>query len=113
VAADDASIRRWDLASGEPLGEVLFHSGVLTMLALSRDDEVLASASTDGTVRIWQLSTGAVPLTLTGHTKGVSGLAFGPSGDRLFTSGLDGTVRIYALNIDDLISLAELRLAGS
>jgi WD40 repeat protein len=54
-----------------------------------------------------------VPLTLTGHTKGVSGLAFGPSGDRLFTSGLDGTVRIYALNIDDLISLAELRLAGS
>ncbi|MEE9185117.1 MAG: protein kinase [Acidimicrobiia bacterium] len=113
LAAGDASIRRWDLSTGEPLGEVLFHSGDLTTLALSRDDEVLASASTDGTIRIWQLSTDAVPLTLTGHTRGVSGLAFGPSGDRLFTSGLDGTVRIYALDIDDLMSLAELRLAGS
>jgi len=84
VAAIDASIRRWDLAS----------------------------ASTDGTVRVWQLSEEAAPLTLTGHARGVSDLAFDPSGDRLFTAGLDGTVRIYAMNIEVLISLAEQRLAG-
>jgi hypothetical protein len=37
-------------------------------------------------------------------------VVFHPSGDRLYTAGRDGTVRVHALEVDDLIALAESRL---
>jgi WD40 repeat protein len=110
VAAADASIRMWDLPSGEPRGEVLTHSGDVWTLALSSDDRHLASGSTDGTVRVWDLSNPGAVLSLSGHTGGVSGVVFHPSGERLYTAGRDATVRVHALEVDDLIAIAESRL---
>ncbi|MFB3049573.1 MAG: WD40 repeat domain-containing protein, partial [Acidimicrobiia bacterium] len=109
VAWSDAQVRLWDLPSGQR-GVVLDRSGDPTELARSRDDTMLASASTDGTVRVFWLKEERPPITLTGHTGGVTGVAFDSTGRRLFTSGQDGTVRVYAIDVDDLISLAEERL---
>ena len=109
VAWSDARVRLWDLPSGQR-GVVFDRSGDPTALARSRDDTMLASASTDGTVSVFWLKEERPPITLTGHTGGVTGVAFDSTGRRLFTSGQDGTVRVYALDVDDLISLAEERL---
>jgi WD40 repeat protein len=109
VAWSDARVRLWDLPSGQR-GVVFDRSGDPTALARSRDDTMLASASTDGTVRVFWLTQERPPITLAGHTGAVGAIAFDSTGRRLFTSGQDGTVRVYAIDVDDLISLAEERL---
>ena len=53
-AGDDGTVRLWDPASGDPVGEPLTgHDGAVTAVAFSPDGTLLASAGDDGTVRLW------------------------------------------------------------
>ena len=56
-------------------------------------------------------------LRLKGHEGTVTAVAFDPSGRTIVTGGADGTVRTYRCEIcggvDELIPLAESRLAGT
>jgi WD40 repeat protein len=47
---------------------------------------------------------------LTGHDDTVSGLAFTSDVKRIATVAMDGTVRVWALDLDDLMEIAESRL---
>jgi WD40 repeat protein len=67
----------------------------------------------DGTARLWDATTGLEQFALTGHTGSVTSLAFSPDGTRLTTGSRDGTVQIYALNLEDLIKIAQSRLTRS
>jgi len=47
---------------------------------------------------------------LRGHEAFVRTVAFSPDESRLFSLDVDGGLRVWALDLDDLISIAERRL---
>ena len=56
-AGDDGTLRRWDAASGEPIGEPLTgHTGGVRAVATARLDDgrtVIVSTGDDGMLRRW------------------------------------------------------------
>jgi WD40 repeat protein len=60
-ASDDRTVRVWDAATGQPIGEPLTgHSYGVRRVAIGRigDRDVIVSASHDNTLRIWDLAVG-------------------------------------------------------
>jgi eukaryotic-like serine/threonine-protein kinase len=79
------------------------HTGAVSAVAISRDGQKLATASTDGTARVWDATTGRERLTLSAHAAGVRAVAFAPDGTALVTSGGDGTVQAWNADSGKLI----------
>jgi WD40 repeat protein len=102
-------IKVYDAASGE---EVLSlagdHTRVLAV-AFSPDGTLLATGGGEPP-KLWDLATGQELTTFPGHTSMVNGLAFSPDGSRLASSSIDGTTRVYAVDVEELIALAQSRL---
>ena len=102
-SGDDNVIRRWDLATGEALGQPLAgHTGFAGSLSLGESDgrPVLVSGSMDSTVRLWDLGRGSTADNpLSGHLGRVGTLASGASrGREVVISGADdGIVRVWDL----------------
>ncbi|MGE3664419.1 MAG: serine/threonine-protein kinase, partial [Pseudonocardia sp.] len=99
--SDDATVRVWDLVTGEPVGRPLtgHTDGVLAVAATELDGRaVVASGSSDRTVRLWDLGSGG-PLgePLTGHTHYVSALAAVPGARLVVSGGVDRTIRVWDL----------------
>ncbi|MFE6926173.1 toll/interleukin-1 receptor domain-containing protein, partial [Nocardia sp. NPDC057663] len=96
-AGIDKTIRLWDPATGEQVGDLLTaHANGVYSVAFSPDGTRLASAGFDRMVRLWDPATGEqVGDPLVGHTDGVYSVAFSPDGKRLISAGADGTVRLW------------------
>jgi WD40 repeat protein len=103
----------WDVENGRRVAILTGHSGAVSDVAFGPDGSVIASASTDGTVRLWDPESGAELLVLRGHKTTVWDLAFSLDGSKLASSSPDGTVRVWALDLDDLIKIAERKLTRS
>ena len=75
----------------------------------SPDGELLATSGEDATIRVFdtRAESGAQRLALRGHELLVSGLDFSPDGKRLASAAPDGVVRVWALDLDELIAIAE------
>jgi WD40 repeat protein/DNA-binding SARP family transcriptional activator len=97
----------WDWDTGEHLRTLAGNSGSVTRAAFSPDGSRLATASKDGTVRIWDPRTGEQQLDLHGHAGHVTSITFSPDGSRLASVGADGVARVWALDLDELVDLAE------
>ena len=53
-ASEDNTIRIWDVATGQQIGEPLQgHTGIVRSASFSPDGRHIVSASGDGTIRIW------------------------------------------------------------
>jgi WD40 repeat protein len=109
---EDGLARIWDVVTGTLLATLAGHAGGVVDVSWHPDATLdqLATAGADGTVRLWNGSTGVAQLVLRGHSSGIWQVAFGPGGSRLASTGGDGTVRVWALEIDDLIAIAEGKL---
>jgi len=105
-AADDHTIKLWDVATGRELATLKGHGSLVTCVSYSPDGKTLASASFDKTIRLWDASTYKELAVLSGHTDRVRALAFAPDGRRLASGGNDGTVRLW--NIASARELAVL-----
>jgi WD40 repeat protein/DNA-binding SARP family transcriptional activator len=97
----------WDAASGRHVAALEGNTGGVLDLAFTADGSRLATGSLDGTVRIWDPTSGEQLLVLPGHHELVSSVAFSPDGSTLASASADGTVRVWALDLDDLIEIAE------
>lgn len=97
TGSTDATIRLWDLATGQTTTTLTPHGGYVVSVAFSPDGRTLASAGTDNTVRLWDPATGQATATLFGHTEFVTSVAFSPDGHTLATGSMDKTVRLWTL----------------
>jgi WD40 repeat protein/DNA-binding SARP family transcriptional activator len=97
----------WDWGTGQRVAALARNTGFVVDMAFSADGTRLATAGGDGTVRVWDPRTGEQLLVLRGHKGSVGSVAFSPEGSRLASAGADGTVRIWALDVDDLVGIAE------
>lgn len=86
------------------------HTGAVNDIAFTTDGSRLATGGGDGTIRIWDPESGDNLLSLDGHIGAISSVAFNPAGTQLATAGVDGTVRIWALDLDELVEIAERRV---
>jgi WD40 repeat protein/DNA-binding SARP family transcriptional activator len=100
------SVDIWDSATGAHIATLAGSTGVVD-LAFSSDASLVATASVDGTVRIWDPSPGEQLAVLRGHNAAVRSVAFSPDGSRLASVGVEGVVRVWALDLDDLVDIAE------
>ena len=71
------------------------HSSSVCSVAISPDEQCLASGSFDKTVKLWNLQTGELLHTLTKHTKPVLSVAFSPDGKILASASVDDTIELW------------------
>ena len=104
-----------DPSTGEV--ERSFRAGSVTVMNIvfSPDGKMLATGGEDAAIRLFdtQAETGAQQLVLRGHDFLVSGLDFSPDGTRLASATPDGVVRVWALDVDELIAIANAELTRS
>jgi WD40 repeat protein len=68
------------------------------------------AAGFDRLAKVWDVKSGSELFSLYGNASNVFGVSFSPDGKYLATAGADGSIRTYALQMDELISLAKVRL---
>ncbi len=78
------------------------HTDIVTSLAFSPDERLLASGSTDGSVKLWDVESGAA-LWSDWQTRITLCLAFAPNGGLLASGGLDATVRLWNPKLGTLL----------
>jgi WD40 repeat protein/serine/threonine protein kinase len=89
------TIRLWDAASGNPIGELRGHTSWICELIFSRDSQRLYSSSADQTIRIWDVGQQQCRATLRGNTDEVYGLALSPDGTTLASASKDGVIAFW------------------
>lgn len=85
---EDFAIHLWDVASGESIGKLDGHTGIVWGVAFSSDGQMLVSVSSDKTAKIWDWRNRTLlkSLDLPGEMVSVS---FSPDGQILAVGGVD------------------------
>ena len=97
AVAHGDEIRVWDWPSGELRCVLCWSQEWVHGLAISPNEDTVASAHSDGTITIWNLHNHERAEVLTGHHGTVRSLTFIPDGKQLVSGGYDGTVRLWNL----------------
>ncbi|MCY7279168.1 MAG: AAA-like domain-containing protein, partial [Phormidesmis sp. CAN_BIN44] len=64
TASADGTAQVWKTASGERMGQLLQHRGVILDVAFSPDGKYVATASLDKTASVWEVGSDRPPITL-------------------------------------------------
>jgi WD40 repeat protein len=90
----ESTLRVWSLDSPVPLAEAK-QTGAVYTIAISPDDETLASAGFDKVIHLWNAKTLTPKLALEGHAGQIFSLSFHHDGRRLASVGWDRIIRIW------------------
>jgi WD40 repeat protein len=94
----DRSVRFWEVANGEPRGELPRTAFGVTDLAFSPDGTTLAAARGDGTIPLWKSAPPREVGVLRTPGRGLQSVAFSSDGRLLATGGMDGAVRFWDIS---------------
>jgi WD40 repeat protein len=94
---DDGSVRVWDVASGEEMGEPLRgHEGEVALVALTADESRIVSGGKDGSVRVWDVASGEeMGDPRQAHDAEMALVVLTADESRIVSGGSDGTVRVW------------------
>ncbi len=95
TASDDATVRVWDLMTGNSVAILKGHEGAVNSVSFSSNGKFLASASADKTIKLWDVEKGTLVRTFEGHKKAVKSVVFNPAGDRIATASDDREAKIW------------------
>jgi WD40 repeat protein/uncharacterized caspase-like protein len=103
AVSSNGDIKRWNVATGIPMGSVRGASGFTNALAYSADGRMLAGGGYDRAVRIWNAVNNTLARTLTKRSDAMHSVAFSPNSRSLvvgqyFISGTN------AVSVWDLVS---------
>jgi WD40 repeat protein len=104
----DGTVTIWDTDSGEQL--ITFEAFNHTVFRLAFNPDGSQIATIGESIKIWDVNTGDRLITFEDHNGPIYDVAYSPDGRYLATASMDGTVRIRALELEELIDLAESRL---
>jgi WD40 repeat protein len=98
VSGDDRGvIRIWQASTGMLLRTLRAQEGAINGLAVSPNDEWLASVGEDGSTRLWYLSSGAAGAQLPAIRCPCMTVAFSNDGQRLAVGDQSGRIRVFAV----------------
>ena len=112
TASRDGTARIWDASTGKELLRLIGHTSTVTAVYFSPDGKQLATSSRDGMTKLWDSGNGEMLLNLSGDGEGVNGVAISPDGKFLANAG-SFSLHIYLLRLEDLVTLARLRVTRS
>jgi WD40 repeat protein len=93
----------------KPVGDR--HTGIIWTARLSRDGQLLATASSDQTARIWEVASGALRREFRSE-KDVYNAVFSPDGRRVLIGSADGSARIVETDSGRQVSETMLHKGG-
>lgn len=92
----NGTLRLWDAATGEPIGQPIKGTEPVSSIAFSPDGQHIVSGSSDSTLRLWDAATGEpIGEPLKEHTSSVRSVAFSPDGRRIISGSNDETLRLW------------------
>jgi WD40 repeat protein len=98
----DATIKIWDVASGELKKTLTNHAEDVYCTAFSRDGKLMASGSVDKKIILWDAQTFEPIRELTGHEAAVREITFSPDDKTLASAAEDNTFRLWDVASGDL-----------
>ena len=102
---DDGSVRVWDVASRQKVGQLQAHPQPVSAIAFHPAGGPLATAGEDRAVRLWDLDTHKPQGELLSHTDRIPGLAWRPDGGLLISAGWDTSARVWQPGAADPVML--------
>lgn len=112
VRMSSGGVSLWDATTAERILDLDGHSGRVLDMAFSPDGQSIATSGLDSTIRLWSTMSGAEQQVLRGHDGPVWSVDFSPDGQRLVSTG-SRLARVWALDIDNLVAIAESRVSRS
>jgi WD40 repeat protein/tRNA A-37 threonylcarbamoyl transferase component Bud32 len=88
-------VRRYETATGQPVGVPLLHKQAVLAVAFSPDGKKLLTGCADSSGRLWDVETGKVLHKLQ-HQQAVTAVSFGPADKNIMLTGsYDRTVKVW------------------
>ncbi|MEQ8787230.1 MAG: hypothetical protein RIC55_13070 [Pirellulaceae bacterium] len=94
IGAGDHAVVVHDLETGRPLAEPIWHDSEIESMALSANEQYVATGCEDGTVHVWNVETGKRSGVVIDTDADVDHLAFAASG-HLITVDEDNGIKIF------------------
>lgn len=99
VNATGASVRVWELETGNATQPIRRLNESVTRVVYGLDGKQLATAGSDNVLRVWDLATGKELATFP-HPNKIESVAFSPNSNFLAAGCKDGSVRIWRMPVD-------------
>jgi WD40 repeat protein len=109
----DGDIETWDVLSGRRIDTLVGHNGIAISLAYGPDGSQLVSGGSDATVRLWDVAAGVQRVALQGHDSLVYSVDVSADGSRVVSGDAAGSIRVWAVDLEDLVAIAEDGLTRS
>lgn len=115
----DASIRLWNIETGEPLTTLTGNNGIIDSVAYSPNEKLILTGSRDGTICVWDVQTEKVSKvikrgTAANHidTEAINTVAFSPDGKIFFTGSENGKLCTWDSETGSLLNKSEMKMIG-